>query len=56
MKRFHHPELGLLDLEYTPFEIAEQPSLRLYLLAPALAVFAALSTFAVIPPGDEVTV
>jgi transcriptional regulator with XRE-family HTH domain len=35
LKRFDHPELGRLDLEFTAFQVAEQPSLRLYLYAPA---------------------
>jgi len=35
LKRFQHPELGRLDLEYTSFQVAEQPSLRLYLYTPA---------------------
>ncbi len=35
LKRFKHPELGRLDLEFTSFQVAEQPSLRLYLYAPA---------------------
>jgi hypothetical protein len=35
MKRFQHPELGRLDLEFTSFQVAEQPSLRLYLYTPA---------------------
>jgi transcriptional regulator with XRE-family HTH domain len=34
-KRLQHPELGRLDLEFTIFHIAEQPSLRLYLYTPA---------------------
>jgi transcriptional regulator with XRE-family HTH domain len=34
-KRFQHPKLGRLDLEYTSFQVAEQPSLRLYLYTPA---------------------
>ena len=34
LKRFQHPELGRLDLEFTSFQIAEQPSLRLYLYRP----------------------
>jgi hypothetical protein len=33
-KRFQHPE-GRLDLEDTCFQVAEQPSLRLYLYTPA---------------------
>jgi transcription regulator MmyB-like protein len=33
--RFQHPELGRFDLEYTAFQVAEQPSLRLYLYTPA---------------------
>jgi len=35
LKRFRHPELGRFDLEFTSFEVAEQPSLRLYLYTPA---------------------
>ena len=35
LKRFQHPELGRFDLEYTSFQVAEQPSLRLYLYTPA---------------------
>jgi transcriptional regulator with XRE-family HTH domain len=35
LKRFAHPELGRIDLEFTAFQVAEQPSLRLYLYAPA---------------------
>jgi hypothetical protein len=35
LKRFQHPELGRFDLEYTSFQIAEQPSFRLYLYTPA---------------------
>ena len=35
VKRFQHPELGRFDLEYTAFQVAEQPSLRLYLYTPA---------------------
>jgi len=35
MKRFNHPELGRFDLEYTSFQVAEQPSLRLALYTPA---------------------
>ena len=35
LKRFQHPELGRLDLEFTSFQAAEQPSLRLYLYTPA---------------------
>jgi hypothetical protein len=34
-KRIQHLELGRLDLEYTSFQVAEQPSLRLYLCMPA---------------------
>jgi len=33
-KQFQHPELGRLDLEFTAFQVAERPSLRLYLYAP----------------------
>jgi transcriptional regulator with XRE-family HTH domain len=35
LKRFQHPELGRFDLEYTSFQVAEQPSLRLSLYTPA---------------------
>jgi hypothetical protein len=35
LKRLEHPELGRLDLEFTVFQVAEQPSLRLYLYTPA---------------------
>lgn len=35
VKRFKHPRLGRFDLEFTVFQVAEQPSLRLYLYAPA---------------------
>jgi transcriptional regulator with XRE-family HTH domain len=31
LKRFRHPEFGRFDLEFTSFQVAEQPSLRLYL-------------------------
>jgi hypothetical protein len=34
-KRLQHPLLGRLDLEFTIFHVAEQPSLRLYLYTPA---------------------
>ena len=34
-KRLQHPELGRLDLEFTIFHVAEQPTLRLYLYTPA---------------------
>ena len=34
-KRFEHPELGRFDLDYTSFQVAEQPSLRLLLFTPA---------------------
>lgn len=34
-KLYDHPQLGRLEFEYTPFEITEQPSLRLYLFTPA---------------------
>lgn len=33
-KHFNHPQLGRLEFEYTPFEIPEQPSMRLYLFTP----------------------
>jgi MmyB-like transcription regulator ligand binding domain len=35
LKRFQHPELGRFDLEFTSFQVAEQPSLRLALYTPA---------------------
>ena len=35
VKRFQHPKLGRFDLEFTVFQVAEQPSLRLFLYAPA---------------------
>jgi transcriptional regulator with XRE-family HTH domain len=35
VKRFEHPKLGRFDLEFTVFQVAEQPSLRLFLYAPA---------------------
>jgi hypothetical protein len=35
VKRFQHPKLGRFDLEFTAFQVAEQPSLRLYLYTPA---------------------
>jgi hypothetical protein len=35
LKRYQHPELGRFDLEYTSFQVAEQPSLRLSLYTPA---------------------
>ncbi len=35
LKRFQHPKLGRLDLEYTSFQVAEQPSMRLDLYTPA---------------------
>jgi transcriptional regulator with XRE-family HTH domain len=35
LKRLQHPKLGRLDLEFTSFQVAEQPSLRLYLYTPA---------------------
>jgi hypothetical protein len=34
-KRLQHPELGRPDLEFTILQVAEQPSLRLYLYTPA---------------------
>ena len=34
IKRFNHPQLGRLEFEYTPFEVLEQPSMRLYLFTP----------------------
>jgi transcriptional regulator with XRE-family HTH domain len=35
LKRFQHPELGRFDVEFTAFQVAEQPSLRLFLYTPA---------------------
>jgi transcriptional regulator with XRE-family HTH domain len=35
LKHFQHPALGRFDLEFTAFQVAEQPSLRLFLYAPA---------------------
>jgi transcriptional regulator with XRE-family HTH domain len=35
LKRFRHPEFGCFDLEFTSFQVAEQPSLRLALYTPA---------------------
>ena len=35
LKRFRHPDVGRFDLEFTSFQVAEQPSLPLYLYAPA---------------------
>lgn len=35
LKRFHHPLLGDFDLEFTSYQVAEQPSLRLSLYTPA---------------------
>jgi transcriptional regulator with XRE-family HTH domain len=35
LKGYQHPQLGRFDLEYTAFQVAEQPSLRLYLYTPA---------------------
>lgn len=35
LKRLQHPKLGRVDLEFTIFQVAEQPSLRLYLYTPA---------------------
>jgi transcriptional regulator with XRE-family HTH domain len=35
LKRLQHPTLGRIDLEFTIFQVAEQPSLRLYLYTPA---------------------
>jgi hypothetical protein len=34
-KRFAHPAFGRYDLEFTSFQVAEQPSLRLSLYTPA---------------------
>jgi transcriptional regulator with XRE-family HTH domain len=34
LKHFRHPELGPYDLEYTSFQVAERPSLRLALYTP----------------------
>jgi transcriptional regulator with XRE-family HTH domain len=35
LKRFQHPTFGHYDLEYTSFQVAEQPALRLLLYTPA---------------------
>jgi hypothetical protein len=35
LTRYQYPQLGRFDLEYTAFQVAEQPSLRLYLYTPA---------------------
>ena len=35
VKRFQHPKLGRFDLEFTAFQVAEQPTLRLSLYTPA---------------------
>ncbi len=35
LKRLQHPKLARLDLEFTIFHVAEQPTLRLYLYTPA---------------------
>ncbi len=35
LKRFQHPEFGRFDLEFTSFQVAEQPALRLSLYTPA---------------------
>jgi transcriptional regulator with XRE-family HTH domain len=35
LKRFQHPEFGRFDLEFTSFQVAEQPTLRLSLYTPA---------------------
>src|SRR5439155_22774761 len=35
LKHFQHPKLGRLNLDFTALQAAEQPSLRLYLYAPA---------------------
>src|SRR5215211_4221935 len=35
LKHFQHPELGRFDLEFSSFQVAEQPSLRLFLYTPA---------------------
>jgi transcriptional regulator with XRE-family HTH domain len=35
LKRYDHPDIGRFDLEYTSFQVAEQPSLRLSLYTPA---------------------
>lgn len=35
LKRFQHPQFGPYDLEFTSFQIAEQPTLRLALYTPA---------------------
>jgi hypothetical protein len=35
LKRFKHPKFGCFDLEFTSFQVDEQPSLRLSLYTPA---------------------
>jgi transcriptional regulator with XRE-family HTH domain len=35
LKHFQHPKIGRFDLEFTAFQVAEQPALRLYLYTPA---------------------
>jgi hypothetical protein len=35
LKRFQHPQFGHYDLEFTSFQVAEQPTLRLALYTPA---------------------
>jgi MmyB-like transcription regulator ligand binding domain len=35
LKRFEHPGFGRFDLEFTSFQVAEQPTLRLPLYTPA---------------------
>ena len=34
LKKLQHPKLGRINLEFTIFQVAEQPSLRLYLYTP----------------------
>src|SRR5256714_15004123 len=34
LKRFEHPQVGRFDLEFTSFQVTEQPSLRLSLYTP----------------------
>jgi hypothetical protein len=35
LKHFQHPKIGRFDLEFTAFQVAEQPSLRMYLYTPS---------------------
>jgi len=35
LTRYQHPQLGRFDLDYTAFQVAEQPSLHLILYMPA---------------------